>query len=72
MYLKQYITIATNHTLSTELKQKSSFNLNDKRSGGDAVAILLACRAMGPGFEPRSRYFDFRDGVSLKSKSRYN
>ena len=31
----------------------------------------LVCRARGPGLEPRSCHFDFRDCVSPASKSQY-
>ena len=36
------------------------------------VEWLLACRARGPGFEPGSRYLDFRDWASPTSMSRYD
>ena len=41
-------------------------------SGGGVVVLLLPCRARGPGFDPRPRCYDFRDWVSLASKSRYD
>ena len=37
-------------------------------SGGGGVVKILACRAQGPGFDSRSRHFDFRDWVSPASK----
>ena len=35
------------------------------------VVKLLACGARGPGFDSRSRRYDFRDLLSPASKSRY-
>ena len=34
-------------------------------SSGGAVVKLLACRAKGPGFDSRSRHYNFRDWLSL-------
>ena len=41
------------------------------RSSAGAVVKLLACGARGPGFDSRSRSYDFRDWLSPASKWRY-
>ena len=41
------------------------------RSSDDVVVKLLACGARGPGFDSRSRCYDFRNWLSPASKSRY-
>ena len=40
------------------------------RSSGEVVK-LFACEAKGPGFNSRSRRYDFTDLLSPASKSRY-
>ena len=40
-------------------------------SSSGVVDKLLACGARGPGFESRSRRYDFRDWLSPASKSQY-
>ena len=40
-------------------------------SSGGVVVKLLACRARGPGFDSRSRRYDFRDWLSPASMSQY-
>ena len=45
--------------------------INVRRSSGGVVVKLLACGARGPGFNSRSRRYDFRDWLSPASKSQY-
>ena len=40
-------------------------------SSSGVVVKFLACRASGPGFDSRSRTYNFRDWLSAASKSRY-
>ena len=41
-------------------------------NSGGLVVKLLACGARGPGFDSRSRRYDFRDWLSPASNSRYD
>ena len=45
--------------------------VNILKVSGGVVVQLLACGVRGPGFDFRSRRYDFRDWLSPASKSRY-
>ena len=47
-------------------------HLLSKGRGCGGVVKLLTCGRKGPGFEPGSRHFEFRDWVSPASTSRYD
>ena len=59
--------------LGISLKESSPCTfLARYRSNGGVVVKLLACGARGPGFDSRSRCYDFRDWLSPASNTRYD